>query len=175
MEKLEFIDIHNVVLDFLEEKDDDNLKTIGFWYFNFLKSDNDKLRLQIPYYSKEFSITAFSYVRAFIIIFNLLKNHKLSDFEDTCLFDIFNYSENKHIEELTLDYKTQKDNLVLWQDDTLTNLDAFLPVFKKEEIKNYNKARVIKNTFKLFKSIRNLNIIDSPIHIDINERTLSFQ
>ena len=174
MEKLEFIDIHNVVLDFLEEKDDDNLKTIGFWYFNFLKSDNDKLRLQIPYYSKEFSITAFSYVRAFIIIFNLLKNHKLSDFEDTCLFDIFNYSENKHIEELTLDYKTQKDNLVLWQDDTLTNLDAFLPVFKKEEIKNYNKARVIKNTFKLFKSIRNLNIIDSPIHIDINERTISF-
>ena len=174
MENVKFTEIHNTTLDFLNEKDNSNLKIIGFWYFNFLKSDVDKLRLQIPYYSKEFTITTFNYLRAFIIIFNLVKNHKLSDFEDTCLFDIFNYSETKHIEELTLDYKSQKDNLVLWQNDILTNLDAFLPVFKKEEIRSYNKARVIKNTFELFKSIRNLNIIDFPTHINVNEETISF-
>ena len=174
MENVKFTEIHNTTLDFLNEKDNSNLKIIGFWYFNFLKSDVDKLRLQIPYYSKEFTITTFNYLRAFIIIFNLVKNHKLSDFEDTCLFDIFSYSENKHIEELTLDFKSQKDNLVLWQKDILINLDAFLPVFKKEEIKSHNKASVIKNTFELFKSIRNLNIIDFPIHIGLSEKTLIF-
>ena len=174
MENVKFTEIHTTALDFLNEKDNSNLKTIGLWYFNFLKSDVEKLRLQIPYYSKDFTITSFNYLRAFIIIFNLIKNHKLSDFEDTCLFDIFNYSETKHIEELTLDYKSQKDNLVLWQNDILTNLDAFLPVFKKEEIRSCNKARVIKNTFELFKSIRNLNIIDFPTHINVNEETISF-
>ncbi|EAQ42523.1 hypothetical protein [Polaribacter sp. MED152] len=174
MEKVEFVKIHNTTLDFLNEKDNGKLRTIGFWYFNFLKSDSDKLRLHLPYYSKEFSLTAFNYVRAFTIIFNLVKNQKLSDFEGTCLFDIFNYSKDKRVEELTLEFQKQKDNLVLWQKDTITKLDTFLPVFKKEEIKDYCKASVIKNTFKLFKSIRKSNIIDFPIHIEIKEKILIF-
>lgn len=174
MENADFIDIHATALDFLNEKDNGNLKTIGFWYFNFLKSDNDKLRLNLPYYSKEFSIIAFNYVRAFTIIFNLVKNQKLSNFEDTSLFDIFNYSKNKRAEELTLDFQVQKDNLAIWEKDTITKLDAFLPVFKKEEIKGYNKVSIIKNTFNLFKSIRNTKIIKFPIHIELNEKTLSF-
>ena len=166
MEKVEFVKIHNTTLDFLNEKDNGKLRTIGFWYFNFLKSNSDKLRLHLPYYSKDFTITAFNYVRAFTIIFNLVKNQKLSDFEGTCLFDIFNYSKDKRAEELTLEFQKQKDNLLLWQKDTITKLDTFLPVFKKEEIKSYNKASVIKNTFKLFKSIRNSSIIDFPTHIE---------
>ncbi|PWG05217.1 hypothetical protein [Polaribacter aquimarinus] len=174
MEKVEFVKIHNTTLDFLNEKDNGKLRTIGFWYFNFLKSNSDKLRLHLPYYSKEFKITAFNYVRAFTIIFNLVKNQKLSDFEGTCLFDIFNYSKDKRAEELTLEFQNQKDDLVLWQKDTLTKLDTFLPIFKKEEIIDYNKASVIKNTFKLFKSIRKSSIIDFPIYIELKEKTLSF-
>ena len=72
MENVKFTEIHTTALDFLNEKDNSNLKTIGLWYFNFLKSDVEKLRLQIPYYSKDFTITSFNYLRAFIIIFNLL-------------------------------------------------------------------------------------------------------
>ena len=174
MEKVEFVKIHNTTLDFLNEKDNGKLRTIGFWYFNFLKSNSDKLRLHLPYYSKDFTITAFNYVRAFTIIFNLVKNQKLSDFEGTCLFDIFNYSKDKRAEELTLEFQKQKDNLLLWQKDTITKLDTFLPVFKKEEIKDYYKASVIKNTFKLFKSIRNSSTINFPIHIEFKEKILSF-
>ena len=174
MEEIVFEKIHNTALDFLNERENSDLETIGLWYFNFLNSDEDKLRLHLPYYSKEFSISAYNYLRAFTIIFNLEKNQRLSDFEGTYLFDIFNYSKDKRAEELTLNFKVQKDNLAIWGEDTITRLDTFLPVFKKEDIIDYNKASIIKNTFKLFKSIRNSNIIGFPIHIELNEKTLIF-
>ena len=173
MEKIVFEKIHDAVLDFLNEKENSDLETIGLWYFNFLNSDEDNLKLHLPYYSKAFSKITFHYIRPFTIIYNLLKNQRLSDFKDKCLFDIFNYSKNKRAEELTLDFKVQKDNLALWQKDTLTRLDIFLPVFRKEEINDNNKED-IKNTFKLFKSIRSSNIIDFPTYIDLHQNILSF-
>ena len=174
MEIIEFKKIHNVIITFLKEESNSDLDTLGLWYFRFLKSDKEKLSLHLPYYSKEFSRTAFNYIRAFTIIFNLLKEERLSKFEGTCLFDIFNYSANEKIDKLTLDFLKQKEKLALWGEDTLTKLDIFLPVFNKEEIIQLNIPKTIKNTFELFNSIRNSGIIDFPQHIELEEKTLIF-
>ena len=175
MGKVEFTKIHNVIIDFLKEENNIELEIIGSWYFCFLNSDEEKLSLYLPNYSYELIRLAYNYVRAFTIVFNLLKEKELTDFESACLFDIFNQLSKTPMHELTLDYIKQKDNVVLWGEDTLTKLDTFLPVFKIEEILGFNKPKTIKNTFSLFKSIRNSGIIDFPQHINIEEKTLVFK
>ena len=134
MEKIEFTKIHNVIIDFLKEENNDELEMIGSWYFCFLKSEEEKISLYLPNYSNELLRLAYNYIRAFTIVFNLLKEKELTDFESACLFDIFNHSSKTPMHELTLDYIKQNEGLILWGEDTLTKLDAFLPVFEKEEV-----------------------------------------
>jgi len=155
MDKIEFEKLHNIVTLFLKEERNHELKILGSWYFRFLKSDKEKLSLHLPYYSKEFSKIAFNYIRVFTLMFNLLKKERLSKFEGTCLFDIFNYSANEKVEKVTLDFEKQKGNRAYYGNDTLTNLDTFLPVFNRQEIIEFGNPKSIKNTFKLFKIIRN--------------------
>ena len=174
MEKIEFTKIHNVIIDFLKEENNDELEMIGSWYFCFLKSEEEKFSLYLPNYSNELLRLAYNYIRAFTIVFNLLKEKELTDFESACLFDIFNHSSKTPMHELTLDYIKQNEGLILWGEDTLTKLDTFLPVFEKEEVLRFNKPKTIINTFELYKSIRNSGIIDFPLHIDIEEKTLVF-
>lgn len=174
MGKVEFEDIHNVIIDCLNKGNDNNLEVIGLWYYRFLNSDQEKLSLHLPFYSIEFTKLAYTYVRLFTVAFNLLKQNKLTDFDSTCLFDIFNKSSQTKIYDLTLNFSKQKDNFALWGEDTLTKLDTFLPVFNKDELIEFDKPKTIENTFQLFKSIRNSNFINNPVLIGIEERILSF-
>ena len=174
MDKVKFENIHNIIIDYLNEESSNELEVLGIWYFRFLKSDEEKLSLHLPYYSYEFLRLAFNYIRAFTIVYNLIKERKLIDFDNTCLFDIFNQSLKTPMKGLTLDYFNQKENLILWGDDTLTKLDTFLPVFKKQELLKFNKPKTIRNTFKLFKSIRDSGIIDFPQKIDLDDKILIF-
>jgi hypothetical protein len=175
MESIEFEKIHNVIIDFLDEEKNDKLEIIGFWYFQFLCSEDHKLNLYLPYYDKDFSSLAFNYIRAFTFVFNLLKEKKLTEYSGTCLFDIFKPIGNNQISELTLNYKEVKDDVIVWGEaETLTKLDAFLPVFDEEGLIRVNNPKTIKNTFKLFKSIRNYRLIDYPQFIEIENKILSF-
>lgn len=174
MEKIEFKKIHNVIIDYLKKKNGSEFETIGSWYFRFLESDEEKLSLHIPSYSVEFTKSSFTYVRLFTFIYNLLNQEELTQFDNTCLFDIFNKSSRPKIDDLTLNFSKQKENLVLWKDDTLTKLDEFLPVFNTEELIEFNKSKTIKETFKLFKAIRDSKIIKYPQLINLQEKILSF-
>lgn len=175
MESIEFEKIHNVIIDFLDEEKNDKLEIIGSWYFRFLCSENHKLNLYLPYYDKDFSSLAFNYIRAFTFVFNLLKEKKLTEYSGTCLFDIFKPMRNNQMSDLTLNYKEVKKDVILWGEEEIrTKLDAFLPVFKKDCFVNFNKSKTIKNTFKLFKSIRNYRLINYPQLIEIEDKILSF-
>jgi hypothetical protein len=175
MGSIEFEKIHNVIIDFLDEEKNDKLEIIGYWYFRFLRSETDKLNLYIPYYKKDFSCLAFNYIRAFTFVFNLLKEKKLTNYVGTCLFDIFKPIGNNQISELTLNYKELKNDVILWgEEEILTKLDAFLPVFDEEGLIRVNNPKTIKNTFKLFKSIRNYELINYPQLIEIENKILSF-
>jgi hypothetical protein len=175
MGSIEFEKIHNVIIDFLDEEKNDKLEIIGSWYFMFLCSETDKLNLYIPYYNKDFSCLAFNYIRAFTFVFNLLKEKKLTEYSGTCLFDIFKPIRNNQMSDLTLNYKVVKNDVIVWGEaETLTKLDAFLPVFDEEGLIRFNKPKTIKNTFKLFKSIRNYRLINYPQLIEIEDKILSF-
>src|SRR5690554_4487207 len=133
MVNMKFEKIHNVIIDFLGEEKNDELGIIGSWYFRFLRSETDKLKLYIPYYNKDFSCLAFNYIRAFTFVFNLLKEKKLTEYSGTCLFDIFKPIGNNQISELTLNYRGVANDVIIWGDaETLTKSDAFLPVFDEE-------------------------------------------
>lgn len=174
MEKLEFKDIHNVIIDFLNVETSNELEIIGYWYFRFLESNELKLSLYLPYYSVEFTKLTFNYIRSFTTTYKLLQSDKLNDFGNTCLFDIFSKSSNVKIDDLTLDFSTKKENIAKWGEDTLTKLDVFLPVFNKEEITYYNKPKTIRTTFELLKSIRSTGILNFPTLIKLDEKMLSF-
>lgn len=174
MEEIEFIKINNVVVEYLDKENDTELEIIGSWYFRFLESDEKKFSLHLPSYTVEFTNLAFTYIRVFTVVLNFLKQNKLTNFKDTCLFNIFNESSRANIDNLTLDFLEEKDNLALWGEDTLTKLEEFLPVFNKEELIEFGNPKTIKNTFKLFKAIRDLKIIISPQLINLQEKILSF-
>ncbi|MCG1037714.1 hypothetical protein [Polaribacter sargassicola] len=175
MESIVFEKIHNVIIDFLGEEKNDKLEIIGSWYFRFLCSENHKFNLYLPYYDKDFSSLAFNYIRAFTFVFNLLKEKKLTEYSGTCLFDIFKPMQNNQMADLTLNYKKVKNDVIVWgKAETLTKLDAFLPVFDEEELIRVNNPKTIRNTFKLFKSIRNYRLIDYPQLIEIEDKILSF-
>lgn len=174
MEKLEFKYIHNVIIDFLNIKTTTELEIIGCWYFRFLESNELKLTLHLPYYSEEFTRLSFNYIRAFTFTYKLLQSERLNDFENTCLFDIFNKSSNVKIDDLILDFLKLNENIAKWRENTFTKLDTFLPVFYKENIIHFNKLKTIKTTFELFKSIRNSRLLNAPILIELDEKILSF-
>ena len=174
MGKIDFNDIHNLIIDFLKIENNNELEIVAYWYFHFLESNEEKLSLHLPYYSDEFTRLSFNYIRAFTFTYKLLQSEKLNDFENTCLFDILNKSSNLKIDDLTLDFSTKKENIAKWGEDTFTKLDSFLPVFNKEEIIHFNKPKTIKTTFELFKSIRNSGELNFPILIELDKKILSF-
>ena len=177
MENIELKNIHIVIIDFLKLENNyeiDKLEILGNWYYRFLKSSEEKLNLHIPFYSVEFTLVAYRYVRCFTVLYNLLKQDKITLFEGTCLFDIFNKSSRANTNDLTLDFTREKDDMCLWSENTLTKLDGFLPVFDKKELIENGDPKTIRNTFELFKSIRNSGIIEFPILIKLGEKILTF-
>ena len=177
MDNIESKKIHCVIIDFLKLENNyeiDKLEILGNWYFRFLISSLEKLNLHIPSYSVDFTLVAYRYVRCYTVLYNLLKQDKITQFEGTCLFDIFNKSSRADINDLILDFLSQKDDLSHWGENTLTKSDNFLPVFDKKEIIEIGDSKTIRNTFELFKSIRNSDIIDFPIQISLKEQILSF-
>ena len=93
MDNIESKKIHSVLIDFLKLENNyeiDKLEILGNWYFRFLLSSEEKLNLHIPFYSVDFTLLAYRYVRCYTILYNLLKQDKTTQFEGTCLFDIFN-------------------------------------------------------------------------------------
>lgn len=177
MDNLEFKKIHIVIIDFLKLENNyeiEKLEILGNWYFRFLISSEVKLNLHIPFYSVDFTLVAYRYVRCFTVLYNLLKQDKITQFDGTCLFDIFNKSSHANTNDLILDFQDKKEDLAIWKNDTITKLDAFLPVFNKAEVIDFNKPKTIKNTFELFKAIRNHKLIKFPLLIELEEKLLSF-
>ena len=184
MEKINFNKIHSIVIDFLNEYKNDDIEIIGSWYFRFLESDEEKLCLHLPYYTEEILSISFNYIRAFTFIYNLSNGQKLAQFEGTCLIDIFNNVTDSKMDTSTIDFVNQKENLVLWGENTLTKTNDFLPVFKKDDIVQYSKwglddksalkQGTIENSFELFKVIKKTGIFDFPQLIELKKSILSF-
>jgi hypothetical protein len=177
MGNIESKKIHSVIVDFLKLENNyeiDKLEILGNWYFRFLISSEEKLNLHIPFYSVAFTLLAYRYVRCYTVLYNLLKQEKITQFEGTCLFDIFNKSSRANTNDLSLDFHSQKDDVSLWSENTLTKSDNFLPVFDKKQIIEIGDPKTIRNTFELFKSIRNSEIIEFPILIRLDIKTLTF-
>ena len=177
MDNIEFNQIHKVVLDTLNIGSDYRLTVIGSWYFKFLCSEEVELKLSLPSFDLEFSKIAYNYIRLFSLTYNLLSIKKLDNFENTCLFDIFKYrpkAEITNIDNYLLNFKSSKNGIGLWgTGDIITELNEFLPVFKKEQIFHAD-LKVIYNSFNLFKSIRKNRLINWPLLIDLKKDVLSF-
>ena len=79
-----------------------------------------------------------------------------------------------NIDNYLLNFKSSKNGIGLWgEGDTITDLNEFLPVFKKEQVFPAD-LKTIYNSFNLFKSIRKNKLINLPILIDLNKDFLSF-
>ena len=150
------------ILDFLQVDDVGNLEIIGSWYFRFLDSNLDKVCVQLPFYTKDIADNAFKYVRALTIVYYLIKEDGLSEFQGTCLFDVFNQTRNSTIRDLILSFVEKRNEVVRWGDITLTLLDKFLPVFNESELIGYNNPEKISNSFSLYRYIRNYKILNYP-------------
>ena len=167
-----FDKIHDVVLETLEIQDERPyiLEVIGKWYYDFLISNQEKLTLYLPCHDEKLLNIIYDYVRLFSLTCRLLKKNPVSNFEGTCLLNIFDYNAKKNnfsTGKSTIDFMKKSGNFLIWSDNIAVQTNRFLPIFRKEQIEN-SQWRITYNTFKLFKSISNQGLINQPILIDYN-------
>jgi len=171
--EITFGKIHETILLTLalEEKNSSFLIVIGKWYFKFLESSQEKLSLQIPKYEEESINLVYNYLRLFSLIYRLLHKSTICDFEDTCLFNVFDFNKKKNSFngfESTFNFERQEGEFLIWSNNIVTSKNRFIPVFINKQIENLNWIDTY-TTFKLFKSIENKNLINHPILINIEE------
>jgi hypothetical protein len=179
MEQVAFAKIHYTIINCLEaDIYRTKLKIIGQWYHFFLESkEKNKLYLTIPFYEEEFSKQSLNYLRLYTFLYNLLNNLVIcNSFEDKCLFNIFDYKEtnNESINNLLLIFKKKEKNLVLWDKGTITPIKGFLPVFKQDNIIQFNDKDIIASTFKLFKAIKQQQLITDPVVLNLDQVFIAF-
>lgn len=167
-----FNKIHDVVLETLEIQDKKLyiLEVIGKWYYNFLTSSQEQLSLYIPKYDEASLKIIYDYVRLFSLTNRLLKKSAVTNFDGTCLLNIFDYNKkrnNFYSGRSTIDFVKKDGNFLIWSDNIVVETNRFLPIFKKEQIENSHWDDTY-NTFKLFKAISNQGLINHSILIDFN-------
>jgi hypothetical protein len=166
--------IHEVVLEVLNLQGEHSafLKVVGKWYYNFLQSPDEKFTLHIPKYEEELIKMAYTYIRLFSLSYRLINRPELTDFENTCLFNVFEYNKRRthflNNAKPTIDFVKQEGELLYWSDNVLISKDRFIPVFIKEQIEDYYWDDIY-NTFKLFKIIDNNGLINHPVLINLVE------
>tara|TARA_R110001592_G_scaffold90485_2_gene266011 strand:- start:19344 stop:21740 length:2397 start_codon:yes stop_codon:yes gene_type:complete len=171
MEKLTFTSIHNLIIEVLEISDNKKLEIIGLWYFNFLKSDETEVSLKLPEFELGFSKLAYDYIRNFTLAFNLLNKEEILNFENTCLFDFFNYKkkQNNPPKNYVLPYNENVDEIIKWGSDTIVDKNRFLPVFNENQICTNDDCKNIYDSLQLLKALMNKRLIKYPVLIDLEE------
>src|SRR5690606_20811308 len=156
MEEIEFYKIHNIAIETIGIDNDLRLEIIGKWYLKFLISDEKELTLTLPKYDLDFIAVAYNYLQNITLCYSLLFKVELSNFQNTCLFDIFSYKTNNtnHIHDYILNYECIKNNKILWGKGTITDNNTFLPVFKTAQLNSKKTFAKVYNSFRLFKVIR---------------------
>lgn len=169
-----FNKIHEVVLEALNLKEEHSafFKVVGKWYYNFLQSPDEKVTLHVPKYEEESINIAYNYVRLFSLTFRLINRPELTAFENTCLFNVFDYNKKRahflNNTKSTIDFVKQEGEVLYWSDNVLISKDRFIPVFIKEQIENSHWDDTY-NTFKLFKIIETKGLINHPVLINFRE------
>ena len=174
IEALDLIIQESTIYEKLNLKNEDYkiLETIGKWYFDFLKSSEEKLAIHIPKYKEEVISIAFNYARLFSLTYRLIGKSELIYFENTCLFNVFDFDKKNvffpNQTKSTFDFVKQEGNLLHWSDNILTSKNRFIPIFLKDQLKSSNWVDTY-NTFKLFKIIDNNGLINHPVLINFKE------
>jgi hypothetical protein len=172
--EITFEKIHKVVLATINLKEEHSafLKVVGKWYYNFLKSPDEKLTLHIPKYEEESINIVYNYVRLFSLTYRLIYRPVLTAFENTCLFNVFDFNKRtNHFlnnTKSTIDFVKQDGDVLYWSDNVLISKNRFIPVFRKNQIENSHWDDTY-NTFKLFKIIENKGLINHPVLINFRE------
>jgi aspartate carbamoyltransferase regulatory subunit len=155
-----------------EIEDTSILEIIGKWYFDFLKSSEEKLIIHIPKYEEESISVAFNYAILFSLTYRLISRPELIFFENTCLINVFDFDKKNvffsNQTKSTFDFVKQEGDLLHWSDNVLISKNRFIPVFIKDQLENSNWV-ISYNTFKLFKIIENKGLINHPVLINFRE------
>jgi hypothetical protein len=169
-----FNKIHEVVLEALNLQEEHSafFKVVGKWYYNFLQSPDEKVTLHVPKYEEESINIAYNYLRLFSLTYRLINRPELTAFENTCLFNVFDYNKKRaHFlknTKSTIDFVKQEGEVLYWSDNVLISKARFIPVFIKEQIENSHWEDTF-NTFKLFKIIETKGLINHPVLINFRE------
>jgi hypothetical protein len=172
--EVKFNKIHEVVVEALNLQEGHSaiFKVIGKWYYNFLQSPDEKVTLHLPKYEEESINIAYNYVRMFSLTYRLIDRPELTAFENTCLFNIFDYNKKRAVflnnTKSTIDFVRHEGGVLHWSDNVLISKERFIPVFIKEQIETSHWDDTY-NTFKLFKIIATTGLIKHPVLINFKE------
>ena len=166
---------HNVILEALGVEENDHLKIIGEWFMKFSSSNQEEISLILPAYQEQIVVSAYNYLRLLSLLLKLLHKDQITKFENTCLFDVFQYKPSRlvrNLEDFLLEFKGENNHVLKWGENTVTDTNNFLPVFDKSQISTNRTLEALNNSFQLFKAIRKHQLINYPILIDL-ERDIS--
>lgn len=184
MELITFNQLHLAAIDFVNTENEiyhTQLKVVGKWYHLYLKNnDVKKIYLNVPYYSDDFKVIAFNYLRAFTFLHHFINNAVLCNkYSEKCLFNIFDFKAKKReqtIKDLIFSFKKQKDNILIWgnNEEVITPTDTFLPLFNEQELIDFGDEVATANTFKLFQIIKQHSLVQKPVVVDLKNVIIAF-
>jgi hypothetical protein len=169
-----FYEIHEVVIEAIgfNAADSAILKIIGKWYYKFLNSDEENLIIHIPEFEIDTIPRTYDYTRIFSLTYRLINKPELFSFEDTSLFNVFDFDRKKSCfsnqTKSTFDYLKQEGDLIHWSENVIVSKNRFIPVFIKDQIDGSSWSNIY-NTFKIFRIIENRGLINHPVLINLKE------
>ena len=105
---------HNVILEALGVEENDHLKIIGEWFMKFSSSNQEEISLILPAYQEQIVVSAYNYLRLLSLLLKLLHKDQITKFENTCLFDVFQYKPNRlgrNLGDFLLEFKGENNNV----------------------------------------------------------------
>lgn len=169
-----FKKLNEIVFDIIQTSDENKniLELIGFYLYEFFETEDTRINFKVPYYSSELKDLIVDYTQIFDFLYKLCKIKPLKKFDDTVLFDIFQYlKDNKNSRNSNSYFRKFHKSVseyAYFENHTCAYTKHFLPLFPYES-HSISKNFIIFQSFRYFSKISASSLIDYPILINFKK------
>lgn len=178
--ELERVDIsndklHQVVINVLTSKriefNLDHLKEVSKWLDCFIRSEEKRLILNLPFYDYKDQLSISYYFYYYYLAYDIVHSEPVKEFNGYALFDIFGLSRYYESPSnlYVLPFLKEEENVLYFGNDTVLQKNNFMPIFNETDLRGLTPSdeSMMSDLFILFSEIAKAHIISNPIKINL--------